>query len=118
MRLRNWRASNRQVNEQSTAEQATVESATVEPTVKSAEPVRLNPILNTMRGLLANPDFPIQLAIVILTVSSNHIRMDRRIDSMNTTVETVRGITNLLTNSMELLKNAADTPQQIRRMLK
>jgi hypothetical protein len=55
--------------------------------------------------------------MVMLTMSSGNVRMDRKIDTMSATVETVRNITNLLTNTMQSLKTAAEAPQQIRRML-
>jgi hypothetical protein len=67
--------------------------------------------------VINNPEFPVQLMMVMLTMSSGNIRMDRRIDTMSTTVDTVRNITNLLTNTMQSLKTAAEAPQQIRRML-
>lgn len=112
MRLRKWRIrSKRASSELSGTKSADSDVKIAEPVEKTANPGLLRKIIN-------NPEFPVQLMMVILTMSSGHISMDRKIDTMTTTVETVRNITNLLTNTMQSLKTAAETPQQIRRMLK
>jgi hypothetical protein len=112
MRLRKWRLRGR--HQQATAATTTQANSKA---AKVAEPVRPDVISGLFRKVINNPEFPVQLMMVMLTMSSGNIRMDRRIDTMSTTVDTVRNITNLLTNTMQSLKTAAEAPQQIRRML-
>jgi hypothetical protein len=111
MRLRKWRIRG------SRASRDVSGTKPANNDVKVAEPVgkAVNPSL--LRKIISNPEFPVQLMMVMLTMSSGHIPMDRKIDTMSSTVETVRNITNLLTNTMQSLKSAAEAPQQIRRML-
>lgn len=111
MRLRKWR-----IRGSHTTAAASVTKTSED--VKVAEPVEKSAIPHLLRTIVNNPEFPIQLMMVMLTMSTGHIPMDRKIDTMSTTVETVRNITNLLTTTMQSLKTAAEAPQQIRRMLK
>lgn len=111
MRLRKWRI-------RGSRSATTVSRAkSSNENVKVAEPVEQSAIPKLLRTIVNNPEFPVQLMMIMLTMSTGHIPMDRKIDSMSTTVETVRNITNLLTNTMQSLKTAAEAPQQIRRML-
>ena len=112
MRLRKWRLRGKHPQAvATTVTQVTSEEA------KVPEPVRPDAISGLLRRVINNPEFPVQLMMVMLTMSSGNVRMDRKIDTMSATVETVRNITNLLTNTMQSLKTAAEAPQQIRRML-
>ncbi|MDU4962254.1 MAG: hypothetical protein E6X17_16480 [Sporomusaceae bacterium] len=112
MRLRKWRLRGfRPQTDPAPAVSSEPES------IKTAEPVGPDPMSGLLRKVINNPEFPVQLMMVMLTMSSGNIRMDRRIDSMNTTIDTVRNVTNLLTNTMQSLKSAAEAPKQIRRML-
>ncbi len=112
MRLRKWRL--RGTHPQAVATKTT---QTRSEDTKVAEPVGPDNISGLLRRVISNPEFPVQLMMVLLTMSSGNVRMDRKIDTMSTTVETVRNITNLLTNTMQSLKTAAEAPKQIRRML-
>jgi hypothetical protein len=112
MRLRKWRL--RGTRPQATA---ATETKAAPGEVKVAESVGPDTTAGLLRRIINNPEFPVQLMMVMLTMSSGNVRMDRRIDTMSTTVDTVRNITNLLTNTMQSLKTAAEAPQQIRRML-
>ena len=112
MRLRKWRfRGSRPV------ETASVKQDASSDAVKAAEPVQHIVVPGLVRKIISNPEFPVQLMMVMLTMSSGHMRMDRKIDTMSTTVENIRNITNVITNTMQSLKSAADAPQQIRRML-
>jgi hypothetical protein len=111
MRLRKWRPRSKR-----SAKRADSETEVVRENLKVAEPVAAT-ASGLIRKIISSPDFPVQMMMVILTLSSGHVQMDRKIDTMSTTVETVRNITSVLTNTMQSLKVAADAPQQIRRML-
>ena len=111
MRLRKWRLRSRH-----SAASVAAEPEVVRENVKVAEPVTAT-ASGLLRKIISSPDFPVQIMMVMLTMSAGHVQMDRKIDTMSTTVETVRNITSLLTNTMQSLKVAADAPQQIRRML-
>lgn len=112
MRLRRWRLRG---NRPQKAASGGLEQQ--QENVKTAEPVERNGVPGLLRQIISNPEFPVQMMMVILTMSAGNVRMDRKIDTMSTTVETIRNITNLLTNTMQSLKTAAEAPQQIRRML-
>ena len=117
MRLRKWRIRGSRSTTTARGAKTPGEAKASGEEVKVAKPVEQSGIPNFLRTIVNNPEFPVQLMMVILTMSTGHISMDRKIDTMSTTVETVRNITNLLTNTMQSLKTAAQTPQQIRRML-
>lgn len=42
--------------------------------------------------------------------------MDRRIDSMSSTVDKIRNITDVIENTMQSVKVASEAPKQIRRL--
>lgn len=112
MRLRKWR-----LRGSRSSATAAAQTENKHEDVKLAEPVERDSMPGFLRQIISNPEFPIQLMMVMLTMSAGHVRMDRKLDNMSTSVETIRNITNLLTNTMQSLKTAADAPQQIRRML-
>lgn len=85
---------------------------------KVARPVHDNNNVTKMfRSILNNPNFSYQAMVILLTLSSDQVPMERRIDTMNTTVDKVRNISDMITNTMQSLKTAAETPKKIRRLL-
>jgi len=82
--------------------------------VKIAKPVRP---ASLFRKIITNPNFNSQLMITLLTFASDNVQMDRRIDTMGNAVDKLRNISDVINNSMQSLRAAAETPKQIRRLL-
>lgn len=70
------------------------------------------------RKIMQNPDLNIQLVVILLTLTSENFSMDRRIDSMSTTVDKIRNITDVINNTMKSVKVATEAPRQIRSLFK
>ncbi|MCX7781252.1 MAG: hypothetical protein N2491_10160 [Negativicutes bacterium] len=86
--------------------------------VKVAKPVnQAGKASRFIRKIISNPNFSYQTMVILLTLTSDTIPMDRRIDTMNSTIDKIRGISEMITNTMQSLKTAAETPKKIRRML-
>lgn len=86
-------------------------------TEKIKEAVPVKPV-RRLREIINNPNFGFQLMTVLLTFTSDNVRMDRRLDNMTSTVDKVRNITDTINNTMRSLKAAAEAPAQIKRLLK
>ncbi|MDT8900987.1 hypothetical protein [Anaeroselena agilis] len=86
--------------------------------VKLAKPVSKNKPLRMLKRIVSNPDFGYQCMVVLLGLTQNNVSMDRRIDTMSSSIETLRNITGVLTNATQSLKTAAEAPRQIRRLVK
>jgi hypothetical protein len=81
---------------------------------KAAKPVKP---FKMIRELIENPNFNMQLMVILLSLTSDNIQMDRRIDGMTTTIEKVRNITELVNNGVQSMKNVSEVPKSIRRLL-
>ncbi|SMC94807.1 hypothetical protein [Sporomusa malonica] len=68
------------------------------------------------RKVIENPNFNIQLMVIILSLASENFSMDRRIDSMSSTVDKIRNVTDVINSTMQSVKVATDAPKQIRRL--
>jgi len=73
--------------------------------------------LRMIRQFMSNPNFSMQLMVIILSLTSDNIQMDRRIDGMTTTIDKVRNITELVNNGMQSMKMVSEVPKSIRRIL-
>ena len=82
--------------------------------VKEAKPIRP---LKMIRQLMKNPNFNMQLMVILLSLTSDNLQMDRRIDGMTTTIDKVRSITELVNNGMSSMKVVSEVPKSIRRIL-
>lgn len=60
----------------------------------------------------------VQLVVVVLTLLSDNMKMDRRIDNMTTSIDKMRSITQVITNTMNSMKTAAQAPKEISRLIK
>lgn len=86
--------------------------------VKLAKPVKtIQSPMRFIRRVLDNPNFSFQLMVIILTLASENVQMDRRIDGMTSTVDRVRNIAEVINNTMNSVKVAAEAPKTIRRLL-
>lgn len=84
--------------------------------IKSAKPV-VGGNMGLIRKIVNNPNFTFQLMVIILTLASDNVRMDRRIDTMTTKIEAIRGITDVITNTMQSVRVASEAPKHIRKLL-
>lgn len=82
--------------------------------VKEGKPIRP---LKMIRQLMKNPNFNMQLMVILLSLTSDNMQMDRRIDGMTTTIDKVRSITELVNNGMSSMKVVSEVPKSIRRIL-
>ena len=64
-----------------------------------------------------NPNLSVQIMVILLSLSSENLQMDRRIDGMTTTIDKIRNITELVNNGMQSMKMVSDVPKSIRRIL-
>ncbi len=62
--------------------------------------------------LIADPNLSVQVITIALTLFSDNVRMERRIDSMATSLDKMRSITQVITNTMNSLKSAAQAPRR------
>jgi len=86
--------------------------------IKVAKPVKpLNKATRFIRNIVSNPNFSYQAMVILMTLTSDSIPMDRRIDVMSSNVDKVRNMSEMITGTMQSLKTAAETPKKIRRML-
>lgn len=87
--------------------------------VKIAQPLpgALFKPLRTLKRFVQNPDFGYQFLVVLLTLTGDNFKMDRRIDNMSSSIETLRNITGVINNAMGSLKTAADAHRQVRRLI-
>ncbi len=98
-----------------TPEESAIPDREVKSPAKMAVPVKP---MGKIRKLLSNPDFNVQLMTVLLTMTSGNIRMDRRIETVTSSVDKVRSLTELINNTMGSIKIAVEAPRQIKRLLK
>lgn len=68
------------------------------------------------RKMITNPNLNVQLMTIVLTLASGNFPMDRGIDSMSSTVDKIRNITDVINNTMQSVKVATEAPKQIRRL--
>lgn len=78
---------------------------------KSAKPLKM------IKELMNNPNFNMQIMVILLSLTSDNLQMDRRIDGMTTTIDKLRNITELVNNGMKSMKMVSEVPKSIRRIL-
>ncbi len=102
------------------ADKATVENA-ADGEVKLAKPVKKNrggKTFRMLRQIVGHPDFGYQCMVILMSLTQNNVPMERRIDTMTSSIDTIRNIAGILTNATQSLKTAAEAPRQIRRLVK
>ena len=88
--------------------------------IKQAKPV--NPLtalrpMKLIRQVLNNPDLGYQAMVILLALTSDQVKMDRRINTMSSSIDSLRNITEVLNTSVRSLKSAAEAPRQIRKLI-
>lgn len=91
--------------------------------VKQAKPAKpLNPLLarpmQMVRQVLSNPNIGYQAMMIIMALASDNVNMDRRINTMSSSLDSLRGVTEVVNNSIRSLQTAAEAPRQIRKLIK
>ncbi|WP_177505905.1 hypothetical protein [Anaerosinus sp.] len=82
----------------------------------NSELKKSNGAFRFVKKMIANPNLGFQIMVIILTLTSDDERLERRIDGMNTTVGKIRSITEMLNKTMGSVKIAAETPKKIRQL--
>lgn len=96
-----------------------IETPNKQPTVlpsKKSQKQRLRRPADLFRKMMTNPNLNVQLMTIVLTLASGNLPMDRGIDSMSSSVDKIRNITDVINNTMQSVKVAAEAPKQIRRL--
>ena len=69
------------------------------------------------RRIINNPNLNYQLLVIMITLFSDNMQMDRKINGMNTTIDKIRNLSQILDGAMTSVKSAAEAPKQIRKLL-
>ena len=78
--------------------------------------ISVNPV-GMIKKLMSNPNFNMQIIVILLSLTSDNLQMDRRIDGMTTTIDKVRNITELVDNGMKSMRMVSEVPKNIRQLL-
>ena len=70
-----------------------------------------------IKQIMSNPNFNMQIIVILLSLTSDSLQMDRRIDGMTTTIDKVRNITELVNNGMKSMRMVSEVPKNIRQIL-
>lgn len=70
-----------------------------------------------LRSIIDNPNFGYQIVVILLTLASDNMGMERRISTMTNSLDAVRGITDVLNGTIKSLRAASEAPQLIRRLM-
>lgn len=88
-----------------------------EETVKVATPVNAFRPMDMVKRVISNPNFNMQVLLILMTLSSEDMRMDRKLDNMSVTMEKLRNINEVITSSMQSLKMITEVPKNVRKIL-
>ena len=88
--------------------------ATEHEKVKKAKPAKL---AKPMQQVLANPNLGYQAMVIIMALASDNVNMDRRINTMTSSLDNLRGITDVVNSSIRSLQTASEAPRQIRKLI-
>lgn len=74
-------------------------------------------LLRRIRQIITNnPNLNSQLIIILITLASGNIPMDRGIDDLTLMMEKVRNVTEIVNKTMQSVKVATEAPRQIRQL--
>lgn len=92
-----------------------------EQQAKIAKPVSSSPFVKPekiLRQIINNPNLGYQVMVVLLALTTDNVKMDRRISNMTTSLDSLRSMAEVLNTSVRSLQAAAEAPKQIRRLFK
>lgn len=70
-----------------------------------------------INGIISNPSFNVQMALILLTLTSENVRMDRRINNMSASIEKIRNVNEVISSSIQSLRMIADLPKNVKRII-
>jgi len=70
-----------------------------------------------IQKFIQNPNFMVQLFVIIFTLTSENDQMDRKFEGVSSTVDKIKNITDILNRTMHSVKVAAEAPEKIRQIL-
>ncbi|MDF2565823.1 MAG: hypothetical protein K0Q53_2227 [Massilibacillus sp.] len=70
-----------------------------------------------IQKIIQNPNFIVQLLVVVFTLTSENDQMDRKFEGVSSTVDKIKNITDILNSTMHSVKIAAEAPEKIRQIL-
>ncbi|EAX48269.1 hypothetical protein TcarDRAFT_1816 [Thermosinus carboxydivorans Nor1] len=103
------------LNKRKPRERATANGEAATGKAKLAKPVK--PV-SLLRKIFNNPNSGSQLLVILLTLMSDNVNMDRRISTMTASIDKIRNVTELMNTTLQSLKTAAEVPNHVRKLLK
>ena len=70
-----------------------------------------------IQKFIRNPNFIVQLLVIVFTLTSENDQMDRKFEGVSSTVDKIKNITDILNRTMHSVKVAAEAPEKIRQIL-
>lgn len=70
-----------------------------------------------IQKIIQNPNFIVQLLVIVFTLTSENDQMDRKFEGVSSTVDKIKNITDILNSTMHSVKVAAEAPAKIRQLL-
>ena len=104
------------VKQETEVEEPIIEKAPTVQSIKKSQKESSRGPAALFRKIMQNPNLNVQLMVIVLTLASDNFPMGRGIDSMSSTVDKIRNMTDVINNTMQSVKVAADAPKQIRRL--
>ncbi|MCE5287524.1 MAG: hypothetical protein LLG02_17010 [Pelosinus sp.] len=92
-------------------------AAPPEKTTATAAPFKLRNPLGIVNKVINNPNLTFQLMVIGLTLLSDNVPIDARLNGITSSVEKIRSVTEVVNNTMQSLKVAAEAPKNIRRLM-
>jgi hypothetical protein len=92
------------------------ETAPAKDTVTAA-PIKPRNPFGIVNKVISNPNFNFQLMVIALTLLSDNVPIDARLNGISQSVEKIRSVTEVVNNTMQSLKVAAEAPKNIRRLI-
>jgi hypothetical protein len=93
------------------------EAAPAPQNTVTAKPVKLRNPFGIVNKVINNPNFNFQLMVIALTLLSDNVPIDARLNGITTSVEKIRSVAEVVNNTMNSLKVAAEAPKNIRRLI-
>lgn len=113
MRIRRYKKVCTDVTRPEASEEKTIQ-AEKKP---AAAPIKLRNPLGIVNKVVNNPNFSFQLMVIALTLLTDNVPIDARLNGITSSVEKIRSVTEVVNNTMQSLKIAAEAPKNIRRLI-
>lgn len=87
--------------------------------VKIAKPVNSSPFAKPkklLQQVINNPNLSYQVMVILLSLTSDSVKMESRISNMSTSLDNIRGAAEVLNTSVRSLQAAAEAPKRLRRL--